>query len=341
MTKPNQKKPQLEDIAAALGISKSTVSRAISGKGRIRAETREKVFACIKEMNYRPNMIAKSLSEQRTYNIGVVIPMDQSEFDAPFFQTCLTGIAKECALHDYDAVVIGTERDNHTQLQRVIENRKVDGVLVTRPASDGSIEELLSENGMPYVVLGRSVHSDSVIVDSDHVKGCTELTSYLLMSTPPDKLGLLIGNMEYTVNRSRYTGFMSAFGSSHAEERLIFTGADSELKFTKAVSMLLREKPSCIVCGDDMLCMKLLATLNARGMRIPEDIRVASFYDSVYLDSYSPPITSLIFDAAKLGSAAAAKLMNLLSGAPAGEHLPLMSFEMLIRRSTMNPGQNK
>lgn len=333
-TKANQRKPQLEDIAEALGISKSTVSRAISGKGRIRAETRERVIAYIKETNYRPNMIAKSLSEQKTYNIGVVIPMDQSEVEAPFFQTCLTGIAKECAVHDYDAVLIGTERDNLQQLSRVIENRKVDGVIVTRPASDGSIEKLLSENEMPFVVIGRSVHSDSLIIDSDHVKGCTELTSYMLMTNPADRIGLILGNMEHTVNKSRYTGFMSAFVNAehHANEKLVFTGADSDLKFSKAASMLLKEKPRCIICGDDVICMQLLALLNERGVSIPEEIRVASFYDSIYLDSFSPPITSLSFDASKLGSASAEALIDLLNGTAVVS--ATMSFELLIRGST-------
>ncbi|MBR6046212.1 MAG: LacI family DNA-binding transcriptional regulator [Ruminococcus sp.] len=331
-----QKKPQLEDIAAALGLSKSTVSRAISGKGRIKAETREKVFECIKELNYRPNMIAKSLSEQKTYNIGVVIPMDSSEAEAPFFQTCLTGMAKECAVRDHDAVVIGTERDNLSQLTRVIENRKVDGVIVTRPAADGSIEKLLDDNGMPFIVIGRSVHENSLIVDSDHVNGCRELTSYLLLQNPADRLALLLGSTEFTVNKSRYTGFVSAFmdAGSHANERLVFTGIDSELKFSKAVSVMLEEQPRCIVCGDDMLCMKLLAKLADLGKSVPQDVRIASFYDSAYLDSYSPPITSLIFNAVELGATAASQLLGILGGtAPAEE--TLLPYEILIRRSTM------
>ena len=275
-TNQGNKKPQLEDIAAALGLSKSTVSRAISGKGRIRAETRERVFECIKELNYRPNMIAKSLSEQKTYNIGVVIPMDSSEAEAPFFQTCLTGIAKQCAGSDYNALVIGTERDDLAQLTNVIENRKVDGVIVTRPAADGSIEKLLDSRGMPFVVIGKSVHENSVIVDSDHVNGCRELTSY-----------------------SRLT-----------------------------------DEAGCILCGDDMLCMSLLTKLSELGLSVPQDIKVASFYDSVYLSRYSPPVTSLIFNAAELGAAASSQLLKILDGQASDENV-MLGFEIMIRRSTM------
>ncbi|SDB31280.1 transcriptional regulator, LacI family [Ruminococcaceae bacterium FB2012] len=332
----NQKKAQLEDVAAALGLSKSTVSRAISGKGRIKAETRERVFECIRELNYRPNMIAKSLSEQKTYNIGVVVPMDQSENEAPFFQTCIAGIAKGCAVRDYDAVLIGTERDNLSQLTRVIENRKVDGVIVTRPVSEGRIEMLLSENGMPFVVVGKSVHADSVIVDSDHVNGCRELTNYLIMSNPADRIGLLLGSTEYTVNKSRYTGFASAFEKSgrHFNDRLVFTEVDSEMQFSKAAEMLFREDPACVICGDDMLCMRLLSKLNELGKSVPQDVKIASFYNSVYLDSYSPPITSLKFDAVKLGTAAAEKVLDIIAGVGT-ETASLMDFELKIRKSTI------
>ena len=76
---------QLEDIARELGISKTTVSRAISGKGRVSSDTREKVFECMRRMNYSPNMMAKSFSEKRTYNIGVVIPSDDIDTETPFF----------------------------------------------------------------------------------------------------------------------------------------------------------------------------------------------------------------------------------------------------------------
>ncbi|MBP5604732.1 MAG: LacI family DNA-binding transcriptional regulator, partial [Ruminiclostridium sp.] len=204
---PETKGVQLDDIARELGISKTTVSRAISGKGRVSEKTRVKVLTCMKDMNYSPNMIAKSFSEQKTYNIGVVIPMDNAGPDAPFFQTCLMGIAKCCALRNYDTLVISAERDDVSQIKRVLESRKTDGVIITRPLQSGNMEQLLSDMGVPYVTVGQSMGTDAVTIDSAHKEGCFELTAYLLMNNKPDKLGLIIGNLEQTVNRSRYEGF--------------------------------------------------------------------------------------------------------------------------------------
>lgn len=329
------KKVQLEDIASVLGLSKSTVSRAISGKGRISAETRKRVLKCIDELNYRPNIIAKSLSESLTYNIGVVIPMDQSDAEAPFFQTCITGIVRECAEKSYDAVIIGTEKNDLSQLIRVVENRKVDGVIITRPLSDNSMEKMLWENGMPFVVVGKSMMEGAITVDSNHKDGCRELTSYLLMSNPHEQVGLLMGDMKHMVNKSRYSGFESAFEIIGAKPsaNMVYTDIETSLQFSKAVSSLMANKPHCIICGDDMLCMKLLAELNNRSISIPDDVRVASFYDSVHLDNYIPSVTSLIFDAGELGASAAGALMKTIEGDTAMDII--LDFQMLIRKSTM------
>ena len=80
-------KMTIDDIAEALGVSKTTVSRAISGKGRISAATTARIRDYIEQHNYKPNVVARGLAQQRTYNIGVVCPMDYEIFDLPFF-TC-------------------------------------------------------------------------------------------------------------------------------------------------------------------------------------------------------------------------------------------------------------
>ena len=88
-TKESGQKMTISDVAEALNISKTTVSRAISGKGRIGAETRRRVLEYIEEHNYKPSVIAKGLAQSKSYNIGWVMPSDYSVVDLPFFQKCL------------------------------------------------------------------------------------------------------------------------------------------------------------------------------------------------------------------------------------------------------------
>lgn len=330
------KTAQLNDIAKALGISKTTVSRAISGKGRVSAATRERVLDCIKEMNYSPNMIAKSFSENRTYNIGVVIPMDNMETEAPFFQTCLMSISKCCALRNYDTLVIGTEKNDLSQLRRVLGSRKADGIIITRPLQDGSMEQHLIGMKLPYVTIGQSTEPESVRVDSAHKDGCSELTSYLLLNNKPSDIGLILGDMGQTVNRSRYEGFVKAFENSGAliPGKSVFLGVKSNIQLRHTVDELLSMGCGCIICGDDMICMDTVHILASEGKSIPGDVRVASFYNSMYLDMYSPPITALRFGSGDLGAAAASLLLDMLEEKDTPQET-VLGFEMLIRRSTM------
>ena len=139
----------ITDVAEALGISKTTVSRAISGKGRIGDETRQKVLAYIEENNYRPNPMAKGLADQRTYNIAWVMPGDSSVSDLPFFQRCMVGIGEVTMPSNYDILICLVYEDNISQLKRIVENKKVDGVILGRTLVNDNSIKYLKEKGKP------------------------------------------------------------------------------------------------------------------------------------------------------------------------------------------------
>ena len=105
MDKGLEKNITIADVAEALGVSKTTVSRAISGKGRIGRETRERVLAYIEEHDYKPNVIAKGLAQSKTYNICVVMPGEYDVVDLTFFQECLFGIQEIAGSMEYDILL--------------------------------------------------------------------------------------------------------------------------------------------------------------------------------------------------------------------------------------------
>ena len=106
----DNKKITIADVAQALSVSKTTVSRAISGKGRISEETRTRVLEYIEQNDYKPNVIAKGLAQQKTYNIALVIPGDCNLVDMPFFQNSMQGICEEASRQDYDVMLVTTLR---------------------------------------------------------------------------------------------------------------------------------------------------------------------------------------------------------------------------------------
>lgn len=122
----------ISDVAEALGVSKTTVSRAISGKGRIGEATRQKVLAYIEEHDYKPNVIARGLAQSKTFNLCVVMPEDYALVDLPFFQEVITGIQEIAGMNEYDILLCICQENDITSLERIVRNRKVDGIVLLR-----------------------------------------------------------------------------------------------------------------------------------------------------------------------------------------------------------------
>ena len=119
-------KPSLtiDDIARELGVSKTTVSRAISGKGRISAATRERVQAYIEEHNYKPNASAKSLAESKTYNLALALPREFIKLDIPFVRQSMSAIVDEAYTLGYNVMLCLDDDTDSTPLMRTLDYRK-------------------------------------------------------------------------------------------------------------------------------------------------------------------------------------------------------------------------
>lgn len=129
----SREKMTIDDIAQALGISKTTVSRSISGKGRISEDTRKKVIDYIKAHDYTPNPIARGLAQAKTYNLGWVVPGDVDMSSLPFFQLAMIGMSEAAASDDYDILLTMVYDNDISRLEKMIKNRKVDGVVLEEP----------------------------------------------------------------------------------------------------------------------------------------------------------------------------------------------------------------
>ena len=200
----------ISDVAEALGVSKTTVSRAISGKGRIGEETRKKVLAYIEEHDYQPNVIAKSLAQSKTFNICVVMPGDYALVDLPFFQEAIMGIQEIAEINEYDILLCICQENDITGLRRIIQNRKVDGVVLLRTFVDDPQIEFLIEKNIPFVAAGTSQNKKVKQIDHDHENACRELTSIILMKGMK-KIAILGGNEHIFANQKRMKGVKAAY----------------------------------------------------------------------------------------------------------------------------------
>lgn len=319
----------ISDVAEALGVSKTTVSRAISGKGRIGNKTRERVLAYIEEHNYTPNVIAQGLAQSKTYNIGVVIPAEYDIIDLPFFQRCLFGIQEIAAQANYDILLMITPPKDTSQLDRVLTNHKVDGVILMRTFVKDLHAEMLSSRGIPFVTIGGSNVKPAIQVDQDHRSACRELTAVLLGKNMR-RLALVGGEEKFMVTRNRLSGYLDAFRQMDVlvSEDLICLGVTRWDILERKVEEILAKKAEGIICMDDALCSQVLKKLRLEKVSVPEDIKVASFYNSTVLENYTPSITSLSFDEQELGRAACQTLMEQIQGKECRE-LTVLSYRIV------------
>ena len=330
----NNKNITISDVAEALGVSKTTVSRAISGKGRIGEATRQKVLAYIEEHDYKPNVIAKSLAQSKTFNICVAMPGDYALVDLPFFQEAIMGIQEIAGMMEYDILLCISQGDDVASLKRIIMNRKVDGVILLRTFVNDPQVEFLIEKDIPFVAAGSSEYEKVKQVDHDHETACKELTSIILMRGLKN-IAILGGNESFVVNQTRLRGVRDAYEQFgiKLEPGSLFMNLESKPFIEKAVDDALAQKAECILCMDDAICSQALRKLRQDHVKIPDDVRIASFYNSSVLENNIPGITSLTFDAKELGMTACKNLLSQVDG----EELPdkvLLSYEVVLKEST-------
>lgn len=324
----------IADIAKELGVSTTTVSRAISGKGRIGKETVKRVLDCIEKYKFRPNSIAKSLADSKTYNIGIAFPADPEFINTPFFQVCLLGLCEIAAAMNYDVVVTTVKETDINQLKRLVEYNKVDGVILTRNQDNDIAISYLKQTGIPFVLVGTDEDDSIAQIDNNHIEACEKLIS-LLITDGVKGIAMIAGDRKHMVNRFRCEGYFNAFKNNNIDivKELVFLDCKSPIFVDQAVHNILKNKPECIVCTDDVICGKVLSILRDMGYSIPEDIKVASFYDSVYMETNNPPITAIEFNAEELGTIAGKKLIDIIGG-DRSISKAVLDYEIHLRRST-------
>ena len=296
----------ISSVAAALGVSKGTVSRAITGKGRISPITRRRILDYMAEHDFQPNAIAQNLSTRKSMTLAFTVPSDRRLIQLPFYLQCLTGVISVAMTQRYDVLAVD---NTDAAVSRAIAQGKVDGVIVSRNPEESTMLDRLVERDCPFVVIGPTGRDDVIMIDHDHEAACREFTAAVLgrwRGTP----GLVAGPRNDLISVARANGFSaSAAGAS------IAWGAVDETTARACLEELLAARVDIVFAGDDMICGFLEAIL--RSGRLEGDVtgvRLASFHGSPILQALNPDIPVISFDSASLGSAACSTLLDRIGG---------------------------
>lgn len=324
----------LSDIARELGVNKATVSKAISGKGNLSAETRARILDYIGECGYRPNAVAQSLARSRTYNIGLMMPNQADVFDSAFFRDCLKGVCQVASANNYDVLMAMDNEGVNQNLTRLIDNRKIDGVIAMRSLVKSPVVNFLKQTQVPFALIGPSSDKTVLHIDNDNHGACRDLTA-MLIAQGVKKMVLLGGEENNCVTHSRLSGFQEACsqGGLDLQEQIIALNVIRKNQIGEVLRDAIAQNAECIVCMDDYICSLVMVHLRTNGIPVPQRVKVASFYDSVLLENNIPPVTSLRFDAGELGARACRMLIDRLEGkqvpAPA-----IPPYRVIAREST-------
>ncbi len=330
----NEKNITMADIADAMGVSLTTVSRALSGNGRVGNKTRNKIIEYANSVGFKPNVLAQSLAKQRTGNIALVVPSGSNLSELPYFQNSMQGVCGAAEANEYDVIVSMRDGKDYTNLKRLVDNHKIDGIILSRSISSDEAIHYLKQQGVPFLIMGTATDKSIPQVDNDHVGGCCNLTQRFLMSGRR-RIGIIGGDSNYIVNQSRLSGYRKAFRIEEVVQldEMIHMDCTTVASVQAATIKLLEDGAELIIGMDDIICSSILEFLKDRGVSVPKQIQVACFYDSTLLRRWETGITALSFDDRLLGETAFRMLMKHMEDEHAVNQV-LLGHQIINRGST-------
>ncbi len=331
----------LKDIAREVGVSVTTVSRALAGYSDVAEATRLRIQTAAARLGYHPNLQARRLQKQRTDTLGFIIPTFGPRFSDPFFSEFIAGIGNEASLHDYDLLVSTHAPDSADEAeayQRAARGRWVDGLIVVRTRQDDARIKLLSEHSFPFVAFGRSnCEHDFPFVDEDSAEGIRLLVEHFValghtkiaFIAPPS--GLMFGHFR----RQGFLDTMAANGLPVVPE-WVGEGDMSQRGGAAAAEALLSHtpRPTAIICGNDLMAMGTINYIQQLGLKVGDDIAVAGF-DDIPLAAYvSPSLTTIHQPIYEIGRRTCAMLIDIINGRfPENPH-HLLTPTLIVRKSS-------
>jgi LacI family transcriptional regulator len=326
----------LADLAREAGTSASTASRALSGRGYVSADVRQRLVAAADRLGYVPNASARTLKQRTSRAIGVVV----SDLGNQFYGRLASGIEQTLRAADYQMVLVADNASGaeETAGARTFLAMRAPGVILT-PVS-GEASRLLARNGVPVVEVDRQLADsdcDAVVIDNE--RGAHDATAHLL-EAGHRRIGLLVVDTQWTSDVGRLKGYRLAHERAGVEvdERLIVRVAPTAVDTDARISALLDvEAPTAIFAANNLLAEHAWRVCRGRGLRLPDDVSLVGFDDVPWMEMVSPAITAVAQPALEMGRRAAALLLRRLGDPLAAPTVERLQPTLVVRGSSGAP----
>lgn len=327
----------LEEIARLSGASRSTVSRVINHDPHVRPETREKILAVMRQLNYQPNLAAHRPAAGRTRVLGLVIPTGVTRlFTDPYFPVLIQGVASACNDCDHTVMLWLAEPDYKRQMiSQVLNNRLVDGVIVASSLIDDSLIASVAESRLPFVVIGRHLSNPNVsYVDVDNRESARQAVNYLLR-TGRRHIATITGPQNMIAGLDRLEGYRIALREwgFTPDSDMIVEGSFAEVGGYEAMRRLSSRLVDAVFAASDAMAIGALRALREAGRRVPDDVAVMGFDDLPAAERTEPPLTTVRQPTLKVGALAVETLLDLIQAPDSPPRRVILPTELVIRGS--------
>lgn len=336
-----KQKVTIKTIAKELGVSTSTVSKALSDSHEISKETKDRIRAFAKYSNYKPNSLALQLRNQKTKVIGVIIP----QIVHHFFSTVISGVESISTERGYNVMICFSNNSYKREVENleVLTSGSVDGLLVS--LSKETLEnheslhfQSLIENETPLVMFDRvddRIHCDKVIVDD---KGAGYKATKYLLEIGCKKIGLITTPQHITVGALRRDGYERALKEEGITiERKLITEVNEENDLHEEISSLFNQEIDAVFAVNEIYAALAIRVAKEKGLRIPEDISVIGFTDGLISEYSSPSITTIVQHGFTMGRQAAELLLDRIENKNKNKEpqTKVISSNLKIRESSI------
>jgi LacI family transcriptional regulator len=310
------KAPSIYDVAREAKVSVFTVSALINKTGRVSAVLSRRVEAAIHKLNYRPNLLARSLAKQQTHTFGMVV----TDIANPFFPAIVRG-AEDAAQKAGYSVLLCNSDDKHDKESVYLElllSKRVDGIILNKTPAELSFaqRQMIDEAKVPIVLLMRTCPGlKTDLVQTDDRQGAMDAVAHLAR-IGHKRIGFVSGPLHVSNARARRQGYRKALAASGLDylPDLAFEGDYRIESGHRAGLALLPHRPDAVLVTNYLMTVGFMSAADEIGMRCPDDFALVSFDDYPWLGCFRPRLTTIELPKYELGEAAVRLLLERIQG---------------------------
>jgi len=328
--------PTIKDVAKHVGVSTATVSHVINKTRFVSDEIKEKVLQTIRDLNYQPNAIARSLVKRKTHTIGIII----SDILNPFYTAIVRGIEDVTYKSGYSVMLCKRTKNVEKEILyiQVLMEKRIDGLVLSTAFQDG-VHPLLSQlKGIPLVSIVRKMkgfNPDAVF--GDNVGGAYQAIEHFIQ-LGHRRIGIISGPLGLSSGAERREGYEKALESHRIpiEEHWIKTGDFKKESGYFLTKKLLEEKvpPTALLVVNNQMTIGALNALKELGVRVPEDLSLISFDDMEWCSFMNSPLTTIEQSPYLMGKTAGEMLLQKINHKRSQPKKVVIPSHLIIRNST-------